>query len=128
MTARAHPEDDFHVSLADLLTYGIAPPGVLSREGVVWTSHENRQSGVREGARRKKRGVVAGVPDVQFVFGGRSYWVELKVPGGYPSQVQRALHDALRAAGCEVAVARNLAQVVSALHGWGVPTRLGAVA
>lgn len=126
MTARAHPEDDFHETLAQILTYGIAPPGVLSREGVVWLSHENRQNGPREGARRKKRGVVPGVPDVQFVYGGRSYWIELKAPRKYPSPEQVAFHEALRGVGCDVAVARDAGQVVAALNAWSIPHRVGA--
>jgi len=137
MTARAHPEDDFHVSLADLLTYGIAPPGVLSREGVLWVSHENRDTGRKvkrasgavfspEGVQRKRRGVIAGVPDMQFVFNGRSYWIELKAKRGATSDRQDALHAALRSAGCCVAVARDLGQVVAVLTRWGVPHRIGA--
>jgi VRR-NUC domain len=65
-------------------------------------------------------GVVAGVPDVILVRNGKAYALELKAPGGRLSDAQRQAHDALRAAGAEVATAVGLDDAVAQLEGWGL--------
>jgi len=133
--APAPSEDGFHITLKKALTYGVASPGFTSRAGLFWCSHEVRNSGKPtitrsgkrinlEGVNRKMRGVVSGFPDVQFVYQGRSYLLELKKPGGKPSHDQIERHAALRAAGCPVAVVDNLRDAIAQMTAWGLPHNL----
>lgn len=135
---RASPEDGLHVTLKRLFSYGIASPGFVSSEGVLWMSHEVRNAGSEkklpngrtinlEAIGRKMRGVVAGVPDIQVVYRGRSYWLELKSATGRLSPAQVERHTALQAAGCEVAVVRDAREAVARLTAWQVPHRVGSV-
>ena len=78
-----------------------------------WRSHA-------EAAILKGLGVVAGVPDVILVCDGRVYALELKSAGGRLSGAQRQVHDALREAGAEVAMAVGLDEALARLGDWGL--------
>ena len=52
-----------------------------------------------EAAKFKSIGVVAGVPDLEFHFKGRSYFIELKIPGGSQSPKQKKVQEALEGQG-----------------------------
>lgn len=135
--APAPSEDGVHISLKKALTYSVASPGHTSRAGLFWVSHEVRNSGRTtigrngkrinlEGVNRKMRGVVAGFPDVQFIYQGRSYLLELKKPGGVVSVVQMERHAMLRAAGCPVAVVDSLHGAVAQMTAWKLPHGIAA--
>jgi hypothetical protein len=85
---RAHPEHDLQRRIVRMLNTGILRPGVF------WTAI-NPLPGrdVVSGAQAKQLGVVAGVPDLVFVYRGYSLWVELKADKrGRLSTVQQAAH------------------------------------
>jgi hypothetical protein len=71
-----------------------------------------------EAAILKGLGVVAGVPDIMVIKGGKAYGLELKAPGGQLSEAQRAAHEALRTAGAEVATVDNLDDALRQLEAW----------
>ena len=73
-----------------------------------------------EAAILKEIGTVAGVPDLFVVHGGRVFALELKAPGGRVSDVQHAVHERLRRAGAEVAVAWGLDQALKQLSSWNL--------
>ena len=73
-------------------------------------------------------GCVAGVPDLQVVFKGRALFLELKVPKGAISMVQRQVHNRLAQAEADVRVCRSIDDVEAALKAWGVPLQARAVA
>jgi hypothetical protein len=73
-----------------------------------------------EAAILKGLGVVAGVPDVIAIHNGRVYALELKAERGRLSEAQRRVHDALREAGAEVAVAVGLDEALAQLERWGL--------
>ena len=73
-----------------------------------------------EAAILKGMGVRAGVPDIIAIKGGRCYALELKVPGGHLTSVQRDAHAALVAAGAEVAVAAGIDAALAVLEGWNL--------
>ena len=52
-----------------------------------------------EAAKFKSIGVVAGVADLEFHFKGRSYFIELKIPGGVQSLKQKKVQEALEGQG-----------------------------
>jgi hypothetical protein len=68
----------------------------------------------------KSMGVVAGTPDLIIIKDGRTYGLELKVPGGRLTDAQKTAHEALRAAGAEVATADSLDAALRILELWGL--------
>ena len=74
-----------------------------------------------EAAKLKWTGTVAGVPDLCVAMpGGRSAYLEVKVPGGRLSPEQEDVIARLQAMGVPVAVVRNVEEVRQALTAWGV--------
>jgi hypothetical protein len=73
-----------------------------------------------EAAVLKGLGVRAGVPDVIAVHEGRCYGLELKVPGGRPSELQLATIAAMEAAGAYCCIAEGLDRALAALEAWGL--------
>ena len=71
-----------------------------------------------EGAILKAIGTVAGVPDLICIFQGRCYALELKAGRGRLTDVQRVVHERLRAAGAEVAVAHGIDEALAWLEVW----------
>lgn len=71
----------------------------------------------------KALGVIAGVPDLIVLKGGKVYGLELKATRGVLSPSQRAAHSAMREAGAETAVAHNLDEALVTLECWGVLRR-----
>jgi hypothetical protein len=63
-------------------------------------------------------GATAGVPDIIVIKDGRAYGLELKGPGGRLSAAQCAAHEALRAAGADVATADNIDDALRQLEDW----------
>jgi hypothetical protein len=71
-----------------------------------------------EAAILKSLGVTAGVPDIITIKDGRTYGLELKAAGGRLTDSQRDAHNALRAAGAEVATADNIDDALHQLEAW----------
>jgi hypothetical protein len=59
--------------------------------------------------------------DILVIYGGRSYWLELKAPKGRLTPNQIDCHYALTKAGSNVATCKSLADVYGALTVWGIP-------
>lgn len=57
-------------------------------------------------SRKKLMGSRAGWPDLVYILDGRIVWIELKAKSGGVSKVQEALHERMRALGCEVHVVK----------------------
>lgn len=81
--------------------------------------------GWRAQAALKANGTLAGMPDSMVLWGGRVFFLELKMPGRRPGPAQVACHAALRRAGFPVAVCTTLEELAARLAGWGVPLRVG---
>jgi hypothetical protein len=109
-----------HVQIARVLELELARAGHLSPSGVMWFSVEHANFAGVPGT-RSARGVIAGCPDVQILYRGRAYFLELKAEDGRLSKAQKEIHGALIAAGCQVAVARNAEEVLGAIDAWGIP-------
>ena len=107
-------EESIHRAVVQLLT--------LTRKPCVTFTHipngEIRAKGV--GGKLKGMGVAAGWPDLMILAHGRAYGLELKRSKGKLSPAQIAAHDALRAAGCEVATAYGFDEAHRALASWGL--------
>lgn len=125
-------EDADHMALARILTIAIAPAGQVSDLGVMWYSLELRNARSRvEGARRKARGCVAGMPDLCVRWKDRrrealaeTYWIELKRrKHGRVADVQSEMHERLSAIGDTVAVCRGWQEAFAQIKEWRIPMR-----
>jgi len=113
-SGRGHP---LQRQIADALRLEIAPPGKVSRDGVVWWSVDHASySGTAPGA-RLGRGIVAGVPDLFVLFRGLAHMIEVKTPAGELSDPQQSVMAAVLASGGRVGVVR------SAERCWGCSMR-----
>lgn len=76
--------------------------------------------GIRDGARKKAMGQVAGFPDVVMLGWAKigPVFFEVKTAKGYPSTTQKALHAQLAHLGYRVAVVRSIEDVKAALNQW----------
>ena len=85
---------------------------------------ENRPRSAWAGARQKRLGVRAGMPDLMFLMKGKPpLWIELKSKRGVPSREQWQVFAELREKGSDVYVARTARAALMALHLAGVPLR-----
>lgn len=114
MAKRAHPEDDFQeavIAQARLM---------LRREVCFWHCPNGGKRNIREAARFKRLGLLPGIPDLAFVRAGAIYFLELKSPKGTLSPPQKATIAALTEAGAQIAVCREMAEVVAAWRKWNL--------
>ena len=107
--------------IADALRLEIAPPGKVSRDGVVWWSVDHASyAGTVPGA-RIGRGIVAGVPDLFVLHRGIAHMVEIKTPAGELSDPQQSVMAAVLASGGRVGVVRDANEMLGLLDAWGIP-------
>lgn len=113
------PEQVIHRAVAEHLRTRSAP-------GVVWWHTPNgayygaRSQKAIQGAVMKSLGVRAGVSDIVALHDGKFFALELKAPGGRPTEEQLHFHDDVRAAGGYVCLAEGIDQALRALEMWGL--------
>jgi hypothetical protein len=114
MATRSNPEAALHVSVVEWLTR-------FGKPGLIWFHPANeRRCSPRQGARLKRMGVKAGVPDICLVRpGGAAAYLELKSPKGRQTPEQSAFEQLCKANGSPYAVARTIEEAVSTLAAWG---------
>jgi len=76
----------------------------------------------------KRSGHVKGWPDIEIIWRGRAYFIELKAPRGSLSAAQRETHRRLSYAGAEVMLCKSVEQVEAALREVCVPLRASVAA
>jgi len=105
-------------SVADLLRSLLEPP-------VLWTAVQPERRGAIEGARMKRKGVVAGWPDFLVLAPGpRVLGIELKAVHGRLSEAQKAVETAFGKCHARYAVCRSVDDVMEALDRARIPHRL----
>ena len=117
MTRRAQPENALQRSVIAHFTW-------RARPGVWWTHIP--LGGLRskvEAAILRGLGTARGTPDLLIVADGKAHFLELKSAGGRATDAQRQCHEALRAAGAVVAVARGIDQALAQLEVWNLLRR-----
>src|SRR5262245_44503369 len=112
MTRRTQPEAALQRSVIQHLTWRARPGAFFFH--VPLGGYRTRV----ESAILKAIGTVAGVPDIICIFGGRCYALELKAERGRLTDVQRVVHERLREAGANVAVAHGIDQALAQLERW----------
>lgn len=108
-------------TIADVLRIEVAPPGKLSKHGVVWWSidhaaYSGEVPGVRIG-----RGIIAGIPDLFVLHLGHAFMIEIKTVEGELSDSQRSVISAVLGAAGRVGVARTAWEVLACLDQWNIP-------
>ncbi len=115
-TARQAPELALHVAVSRFLRAAL--PG-----DATYTTFPLGGGGYARGQRLKAMGTRAGWPDLQVLYAGHAFLIELKSPDGRLSEDQLCTHRRIVNAGCPVLVARSLEEVDAALRNWGIPLR-----
>jgi hypothetical protein len=121
LTAPVVPEHSLQKQICDVLRIEIAPPGKVSKHGVVWWAVDHANYAGEVPGIRIGRGIVAGLTDLFVLYQGRAYFPEIKTPVGVLSDAQQAVAAAVLAAGGRCAVVRDAADMLVALDAWGVP-------
>lgn len=104
-------ENQLHTNVAMFLDLSL-PNGALWQHSM----NEGKRGAVYQ-AKLKSHGVRAGWPDIQVVYEGRSYFIELKRPAspgrrkGELTTAQKSMHAQLLDAGAQVAVCYSLGDV-----------------
>jgi hypothetical protein len=118
LVAAEHP---LQRQIADALRLEIAPPGKVSRDGVVWWSVDHAAYAGTAPGTRVGRGVVAGVPDLFVLHRGIAHMIEIKTPAGELSDPQQSVMSAVLASGGRVGVVRDAEEMLGLLDAWGIP-------
>jgi len=111
---RPRPEDAIQRAVFDHLRVRAAP-GVFAFHPANGGWRSRIEASILKGL-----GVRAGVPDVIAIHRGQAFTLELKAPGGKLTEAQIAAHDALCAAGAEVATTVGLDCALEVLETWGL--------
>jgi hypothetical protein len=115
---RTQVETPIHKAILELLEL------VLPRDAMVHHS-PNEVDLAGEGAaiaigKAKALGMVPGWPDLEIVWQGRCYMLEVKAPGRGPSPEQMEVHKRLAGAGIPVRVVRSVTEAEHCLIAWGL--------
>lgn len=110
-------EDDLHADIVSKLRVMLPPKAVLHH------SPNEGKRGWRAQRWLKASGTRPGWVDLEIIFEGRFYGIELKAGKNKPTALQAATHDALFEAGAKVKVCRSLEDVIDTLAGWKIPLR-----
>ena len=111
-------ERDLQIQVMDYLKWALADGAVAFH--VPMGGSRNRLEAIN----LKRMGTTAGVPDIEVLYRGRAYFVELKLgKKGALSDSQKHMISRIEGAGCRVAVCRSLEEVKVFLRECGVPMR-----
>lgn len=110
------PEQQIHRAVAEHLRLRGVP-------GLLWWhtpngSHVPGKRGRVQGGIQKAMGVRAGVSDIIALHQGKFFALELKAPGGKPTQLQLSFLEAVRSNGGFVDIAEGLEEALNILQRW----------
>lgn len=122
LRVRKRPEQALQQDVANFLAAVLGPQTFFT--AIPMGPRGAGRVGLMRGALWKGMGAKPGVPDLVIIWDGRCFFIELKAEKGKVSQVQRECHQLLSDAGCEIAVARSIEDVMECLEVWQIPTRI----
>ena len=93
---------------------------MVLKKNALMTCFPSGGGGKVRGARLKRMGLVPGWPDIQIIYQGKYYGIEVKTSKGVLSPNQKTLHDSLINQGAKVAVVKSVAEAVDQARGWGI--------
>jgi hypothetical protein len=121
LTAPVVREHPIQKQMCDVLRLEFAPPGKVSRDGVVWWAIDHANYAGEVPGIRVGRGIIAGLPDLFILYRGRAHHPEIKAADGVLSPAQQSVCAAVLAAGGRVAVVRDAPELLAAIDEWGIP-------
>jgi len=113
-------ERQVHASIYSYLS------AVLPGSCYIHHSPNEGRRGWRAQADIKSQGVQPGHPDIEVIYDGCAYFLEVKRPAPsktYLSPAQKAVHARLADAGAKVATVRSVEDTRAALADWRIPTK-----
>jgi hypothetical protein len=121
LTAPVVREHPIQKRICDTLRLEIAPPGKISRAGVVWWAIDHANYAGEVPGIRVGRGIIAGIADLFILYRGRAHHPEIKADDGVLSEPQKSVAAAVLAAGGRVAVVRDENELLACIDEWGIP-------
>jgi hypothetical protein len=115
------PEEQIHKAVISHLAARSYP------DTFFWHTPNGGKRHIAEAAKFKAMGVVAGVPDILILKGGRLYALELKAPGGRLSDAQRKVGALMEKCGATISVAKSIDEALVTLEYWGILKRSNRV-
>lgn len=89
--------------------------------GVEWFAIYNNPRNAIDGARQKKKGMKAGVFDLQLIYRGAPFFLELKTEKGRASEAQLAFRDRMLNQGVPAIICKGYEQAYRVLKfTWGL--------
>lgn len=113
---RREPELILQIQMVDVLRAKL-------KKDVLFTAFPAGGGGRVRGAKLKKAGLQSGWPDIQLIYKGQYYGLEVKTPQGRLSSSQSRLHEKLIKDGCQVAVVRSVKEMMEHIIDWGLARR-----
>lgn len=113
---RREPELTLQIEMVDVLKAKL-------KKNVLFTAFPAGGGGRVRGAKLKKAGLQSGWPDIQLIYKGQYYGLEVKTPQGRLSSSQSRLHEKLIKDGCQVAVVRSIPEMMERIIDWGLARR-----
>jgi hypothetical protein len=121
LTAPIVREHPIQKQIADVLRLEIAPPGKVSKAGVVWWSIDHANYAGEVPGVRIGRGIIAGLPDTFLLWRGIAHLIEIKADDGELSDAQQSVIAAVLAAYGRVGVVRDAKETLGCLDQWAIP-------
>ena len=115
---RQDREGPIHRAIIELLDYELPPDAIYHH-----SPNELDMSGpeaARQIAKARGLGTRIGWTDLEIIWQGRFYGVEIKAPGGRVSTPQSETHAAMRRAGALVAVVSSVSEMKEILIQWDI--------
>lgn len=116
---RQDVEGPIHVAILEYLAFALPRAEVHHSPNELNMAGDKKPKAIAQ-ARAKRMGMRPGWPDIEFVLGGRVYFLEVKAPGGTQSEDQEAVELALTKAGAPYATVRSVNETTIALKEWGL--------
>lgn len=114
---RAHPEQDIQSAIVDYLS-AVLPPNAF------FFANANASRRTPSGkASNGVPGLTPGVPDLQIIYCGRAYFLEVKTAKGELTESQKLTIPKIIKACAEVAIVRSVDDVRDRLAEWRIPNR-----
>jgi hypothetical protein len=111
---RRRIEEQIHVAVCEHLRLRAHPD-------VLWTHCPNgERRDARIGAKLKRMGVLAGAADFLLWHRGNSFAIELKSPGGRPSEAQLEFLARFSDAGGHSAICEGIDRAIGVLESWNL--------
>ena len=108
-----NPEYHLQCNIYDVLK-------VVLKQTALMTCFPSGGGGKVRGARLKRMGLVPGWPDIQIIYKGKYFGLEVKTLKGVLSPNQKVLHDSLEKQGAKVAIVRSIDEAIDQARVWGI--------